>query len=63
MRAVRREVALQSQQNIALNVSMPSRVNNMSTVRTKIVGNSPRNMGSRESIELEELPEEVDYEE
>jgi hypothetical protein len=64
---VKQEVAMHSQQSIRLQSdgNIPSRVNNLHTVRTyqaSTINNSPRPQPSRHSIDLEQLPEEIDYE-
>ena len=58
---------MHSQQSIRMQSdgNIPIRVNNLNTVRTyqaSTINNSPRPQPSRHSIELEELPEEIDYE-
>jgi hypothetical protein len=68
VREVKQEVAHHSQKSLQFlsDAHLPSRINNMQTVRTyqaSTINNSPRMPLSRHSIELEELPEEVDYEE
>jgi predicted nuclease with TOPRIM domain len=57
VRQVRHEVALHSQQSIRLHsdTALPSRVNNLQTVRTyqaSTINNSPRPLPSRHSIDL-----------